>query len=110
MMTQEQEHWAHEDGRFQNESQAALAVSRATISITDMSSKISQLTRAGNHVLHTWCDVYCPATDAGLGTEVHIVFASRSRARVEAEALKRFGSLESDSDICGHCIAPARSD
>jgi hypothetical protein len=91
--TQEQEERDFEMGRYQNESQAAFAVSRSEFSIEQSAKsndrhRLAGLLAEGKHVVVSSSVAYCPRTDAILGDIMTIlaVFNTREEAYADYQA------------------------
>ena len=96
MFSQEQEHWEHEAGRFQNEFQAAYALSRSEAHIVNHSELIRKWVSKGLYVAVREHDVCCRFTDGYIGRDIRIVLVSRDQARCVA-ALK-LGAYPQDDE------------
>ena len=92
MMTeQEREHYEDSFG-CQTEHQNAFAKARMEANIQDHTGQAAKFAAAGLFVLFAYNLLFCPYTDATLGMDQRIVFASRNEERVRQVARERFGS------------------
>jgi hypothetical protein len=75
---QEQEHYDHVAGSFQNEFQAAYALSKSEANIRNDSKLIREWVAKGLYVAVREHDVCCRFTDGYIGRDIRIVLVSRN--------------------------------
>jgi hypothetical protein len=100
----EQEEREFEMGRYQNESQAAFAVSRAEFSIAQSERsngrhQLEVLVAEGKHVVFSSSTAFCPRTDAILGDIIHVVAVFDTREEADADYQARNPEETCDSDF-----------
>ena len=92
----EQEHYDHVAGSFQNEFQAAYALSKSEANIRDDSKLIQKWLSKGLFVAVMAHDVCCRFTDGFIGRDIRIVLVSRNYDAC-VKALK-LGNYPQDED------------
>lgn len=78
MIDHKREHEDHEAGRFDNEHQAAFALSRSEYVNRDDSALLDKLMALGFYAVVIDGEVCCPSTDAILAVEVYVLAAFRN--------------------------------
>jgi hypothetical protein len=93
---QEQEHYDHVAGSFQNEFQAAYALSKSEANIRNDSKLISKWVAKGLFVAVREHDVTCRFTDGYIGRDIRIVGVCRNYER--CVAMLKLGTYPQDED------------
>lgn len=93
---QEQEHYDHVAGSFQNEFQAAYALSKSEANIRNDSKLIREWVAKGLFVAVREHDVCCSITDGMIGRDIRIVGVCRNYDRTVA--MLKLGTYPQDED------------